>query len=190
MFNKSSVRSFARNQYRATPKVSNAWRIGLVVTVMVLALLLVTRGSAQELPRTACPNDAQTVFLTAITDNLSVLQTDVNAALVAMRGAIDTYQLACAGGTVTNEAHPNGIVGPLTFDGTLYEVTLTVPGGEYGSVEWTALEGDCDSWTLLSVSGDEAPVSETDIVEFEGCQAVFDVNVSSDEWTLTFKKLK
>lgn len=163
-----------------------------LVSAIVLVLLCALPLLAQDAPvKMECSAEANTAFTETINQYMATLADDPEATLIAMRQAMDTYQLLCSGNMFTSTTNESGIVGPLTLDGTLYEVTLALPEKAltFGSMEWTTLEGDCGLFTLLSITGTDGG-SESDVLEFEGCTALFEVNGNMDEWTLTFKKLK
>jgi len=110
-----------------------------------------------------------------------------------LRATMDAVQFACAR-VFTNTTNPDGIIGPIDFDGTLYEVTfvaLPTEGASFdvgGSVTTETVSGDCGMLNLILVTSSDP--DETDLFRFgNDCVAMFEVNRTGD-WQLSFVKLQ
>ena len=121
--------------------------------------------------------EAQTVIATS---------EDGMNAVFALITALESWQLQCGGGMLSSDTHPSGIVGPITFEGTLYQAELTSPG-TYGFLQMTVISGDCGLIPPL-VTTDISGGSETDLWTFGGdCVGMIEVN-APDGWTLTLSR--
>lgn len=90
----------------------------------------------------------------------------------------------------TSEEYPNGIIGPIQFNGTLYQVTLS-SSASGASVSTTVIQGDCERrGPTIMTDIDGTP--EADLWEPGGdCIAMFDVQrFGSSHWTLEFERLR
>lgn len=169
--------------------------------MVILAVGIIISGVgvlAQEtLPPTICTQEDYDMLKTGITSVINGLSDNVaydpTAIMLQARTAIETYQLLC-NQMFTNVTHPNGIIGPLVFDGTLYEVTfvaLPTEGASFdvgGSITMEEVSGDCGILNLMLVSATNP--SETDLFRFGGdCVGLIEVNRSGD-WQLSFVKLQ
>lgn len=162
----------------------------LLSFMLVLSLLIIpTQLIAQEqITEQTCTPEQWQELQNGLTTEIATLATSETPLLVLLRiqASLDITRATCTGGQFSQETHPTGIIGPMVFGGTLYQATLDLGEGEFGSAQLTTLEGDCGSWPLLSVSGDEG--TETDLWNFEGCTAIIEVNTSSD-WSLSIERL-
>jgi hypothetical protein len=109
-----------------------------------------------------------------------------------IRVLLGSMQVFCAG-KFTNETHPNGIVGPIYFDGTMYEVTLVtrpfpdaaIDLGGIATLE--AVSGDCGILNMILTTS--SVPTETDIFQF-GDDCIGLIEVDADEWELTFVRIR
>lgn len=198
MLSKSDVRRWSRRQITGQSKLLPL-PVRLIMIALALAAILylfIPRAAAQDattLPAYTCTAEDYATMTGLIDEQLATLtQPDAQPGLVMVlvRAAIDTYQVKCTGGAFNQASHPNKIIGPIVFDGTLYEVTFALPEKEltFGSVEWKTIQGDCEMIPLISLASTNGG-SETDVLEFKDCVALFEVNTNSTEWSLIFKKL-
>jgi hypothetical protein len=171
--------------------------IGLVVGLIMLGMGVVMMAQdAATLPEFACLPVDYTELKTQLTDipaGFDDAATDPALVLLTLRAAIDTFQARCTGGLFTYATHPSGIVGPIAFSGTLYELTLTIPEADIATASMSLIdiEGDCGLGFPTMIPGTSGG-SQTDLLEFGGdCVAMFEVNVVGvRDWSLTIKKLK
>lgn len=197
MFSKSDVRRWSRRQMASPGKpLPLAGRLALLAGLLLFVALVGLNARAQDnvtLPTYTCTAEDYAAVTKLVAEQLATLtQPDAQPAqaMLIMRATLDTYQAKCTGGTFTNVTNPTGIVGPVVFDGTIYQATLTLPEGEniYGSASLTTIEGDCGYGTFISPATTGG--SETELMKFGGdCVALFEVNTEQD-WTLTFAKVK
>lgn len=198
MFSKSDVRRWSRRQIvgQGTP-LPLAGRLALLSGLLVFVALAAFNARAQDnvtLPTYTCTAEDYATVTKIIDEQLATLsQPDADPALamVLIRAALDTYQAKCTGGTFTKATHPNGIIGPIVFTGSLYQATLQITPGDfaYGSAKWTTISGDCGLFTLLSVTDGKGDANETDVLKFKDCVALFEVDASEGDWTFTLAKL-
>lgn len=142
---------------------------------------------AQDTSERSCDPSEWGNFKPAIIEQLDHLEANPLETLLLLQTFISSARATCTGGEFTNETHPNGIIGPIYFSGTLYQATLTVPD-TYGSVRIRELEGDCDAFIL---QGPVAGGSETDLWQFKNCVAMFEVNLSgTSDWHFIIERLR
>lgn|GEM_PF-1782395 len=191
MFSKQQTRQALR-RWHQTAKPSAAWRAGVVIAVIALALLAAWNARGQDVVFAECEESDYTALSDELTAQLTDAAKDPAAAFLAMRQALDMAQAKCTGGVFTRATNPDSTIGPLALDGTIYKISLQITPGEYayGSVTWTAIEGDCGFMTLMQVNDDEVTGLESSVETFKGCTAIFDVSVSEGDWTLTIAKVK
>lgn len=167
----------------------------LQITLFVLAMFSLggIMYAQEEASIDSCTQEDYAQLQTDITELAGLfanIEANVpNETVLQIRQRLDTFQLACIG-VFSNETHSSGIIGPIKFDGTLYELTLTIPEGdfEYGTVQFTEIAGDC-GFNLL-VSSPLGGGSETDLFEIgDDCEMLFEVD-SSSGWTLSLVKLR
>lgn len=167
-----------------------------VFSISIIFVLIFVFGVAiaqdTTLPPNTCTQEDYLQLQTEmaeLTELLADIETnEPEAIFLQMRQTLDTYQLNCTG-FFSGETHSNGIIGPLTFDGTLYQITFTLGEGQFvvGSTTYTEISGDCgfNFGALLTDAG-----SETDVLEIgEDCEMLIEVDANSD-WTLSFTKLR
>jgi len=173
-------------------------RIGFVFALMVMTVVSTVSLSAQtsdpeSVPVGVCTQSQMgTIHEEIAALNNLLLDVQANEQISVMtqiRATIDSAQYLCSA-RFTQETHPNGIVGPLFFDGEIYQVTLTTWLDAYdigGMVSGTRLDGSCSSF-LISTDGNGIP--ETNLVSRNAnCLAMFEVIVA-DRWELTFTKIQ
>jgi hypothetical protein len=134
--------------------------------------------------------EALTNGLSSLQEQVTTLQTeeDILAFLLGMETSIDGLRATCVDTSFSSENYPNGIIGPIRFTGTLYEVTFTIEEGGLGYATGVTVEGDCPSSFLISPSSNES--SETDLMRLRGeCFYMFEVNTST-EWTLDIVRIR
>jgi len=172
-------------------------RIGFVFALMIFTStvsLSAQTSDPESVPVGVCDQpQMDTIHEEIATLNNLLLDVQANEQISVMtqiRATIDSAQYLCSA-RFTQETHPNGIVGPLFFDGTIYQVTLTTwsDNTSYdfgGSVTSTELDGDCP---FIWVSTDGGGIPEVDLFNrMENCFAMFDVE--ADRWELTFTKIQ
>jgi hypothetical protein len=110
--------------------------------------------------------------------------------LLGIETIIDLLRTQCGGVTYISENYTNGIIGPVNFAGTLYQVSLSSTGGD-SSFATTVLEGDCALFppSIFTANGG---TEETDLWQPGGdCVALFEVNTyGATNWVLTFERLQ
>ncbi len=168
----------------------------IMLVIFILALVCVGMVGAQEEEFTCTAQEFRDMFvplLDAIKGAMDNATTDAEALtlFLGIETVIANVRLAC-GGTreFTSEAYPNGIIGPISFSGTLYQVSISSTGGD-ASFSTTVIEGDCDIIPpgIFTTNGGNA---ETDLWEPGGdCMAMFEVNTyGATGWVLDFERLQ
>lgn len=164
-------------------------------TLIILVFMFVFGVAiAQDatLPANTCTQEDYLQLQTemaSLTELLADIETNQpDAIFLQMRQTLDTYQLNCTG-FFSSETHSTGIIGPLKFDGTLYQISLTLEEAQFvvGTTEYTEISGDCglNFGILLTDAG-----SETDVFEIgDDCEMLIEVD-SNTSWTLSFTKLR
>lgn len=168
-------------------------KVVVLACLIVLALTMVSIALAQD-AETVCTPDDWRAKIDAVSSSLSELSAGVADQETALQvlsiaeAAIHTVRTSCTGYVFTNEDYPNGIIGPVTFDGTLYQVTFSSMGG-FAYFKMVGDEGGC---SVVGVSTDLEGGEETDLWEPSGnCITLFEVNGPRDgQWTLTFERLR
>ncbi len=159
-------------------------RYGLIV--LVVGFVFGVALAQDTLPPNRCTqNDYQWVSeqLDIFSGNFRDIATyDPIAVAYDVRSLMNSMQMYCSG-VFTNETHPNGIIGPIAFDGTIYEVTFVgIPTGSFdvgGSVTLEELSGDCGILNMMMISSSN--MEETNLWRFGGdCQALIEVHRSGD----------
>jgi len=170
-----------------------------ILVVLVVGMIFGGVLVAQEtLPPTVCTQEDYLTLQTGISNLIGGLSDntlyDPTTIMLQVRTAIETYQLLC-NQMFTNVTHPNGIIGPIAFDGTLYEVTFVTPlsespGGNLGgNLSMTTISGDCGFINTILTSG--ISPEETDLFKFGGdCVGMIEVNRAVGAWELSFVKIK
>lgn len=120
-----------------------------------------------------------------VTDETSILETTL-----LIKAGVDSIYAICSNGTFSEETHSNGIIGPISFSGTLYQITLSSSDGG-SSFSTTVIEGDC-GFTPPSIFTDMEGTTETDLWEPGGtCVAMFEVETyGASGWELVFERLR
>jgi len=164
--------------------------------MLVVGMIFGGVALAQEtMPPTLCTQEDYLALQTGISNLIGGLSDnamyDPTYIMMQVRRALETYQLIC-NQKFTSETHPSGIIGPILFDGTLYEVTYTgIPTGNIdvgGSVTMEELSGDCGFLNMMLISSDN--MTETTLMRFgENCEAMIEVH-RSGAWELTFVKIQ
>lgn len=167
-----------------------------VWVMLVVGMIFGGGVLAQEtMPPTLCTQEDYLMLQTGISNLIGGLSDnalyDPTYIMYQVRRALETYQLLC-NQKFTSETHPNGIIGPLLFDGTLYEVTfvgiLTGNIDVGGSVTMEELSGDCGFLNMMAITSND--MDETDLMEFgENCEAMIEVH-RTGAWELSFVKIK
>lgn len=167
-----------------------------MLVVLVVGMLFGGVLVAQDtLPPTVCTQEDYLALQTGISNLIGGLSDnalyDPTHIMMQVRTAIETYQLLC-NQLFTHETHPSGIVGPIAFDGTLYQVafiTYLSPDDMYdlgGVAGLVTVEGDCG---LHSASTDRADKPDLALWELgEGCVGM--IEITSDLWELSFVKIR
>lgn len=161
--------------------------------VLIALFVFLIPVSAQEVEFTCTADEWRTLlgdFQTRIDEVLPTIEGDNDATniLLAIQMVIETARATCGGGVFTKETHPNGIIGPIQFGGTIYQATLEAD--TFGSLTTTVIEGDCGIippiMALTSMEGG----SEANLWRFGGdCVAFIEVNVTGS-WTLTIERMQ
>lgn len=159
-----------------------------VSILLVFALIITVPAAAQDEP-TCTPEqwaDIATAFST-LADNLAASETPFDD-LLAIQTQLGTARAICSGGVFTKADYPDGIIGPINFGGTLYKATLESVGS-VATLERVEISGDCAFF--VSIITPFSGGSESDLWEFEECQALFEINATAArDWTLTIERLK
>lgn len=164
-----------------------------VLLVLVAAMASITL--AQDAVDTCSTSDWQEKIST-VSSSLSQLSAGVVDEASALQvlsiaqEAIHTVRTSCVGFTFTSADYPTGIIGPVGFDGTLYQITFTSTGG-LSMINDVGSEGDC-GFAGIFMSTDMDGGEEADLWEPGGnCVTLFEVNGSSDaQWEIVFEKLR
>ncbi|MGJ3241147.1 MAG: hypothetical protein ACFE0Q_20725 [Anaerolineae bacterium] len=168
--------------------------VPLLIILLSIPLVLMAQDSNENPPEPTCTTeefqDGLESLIGVIDEFSSQIESDFDAynVLLAIETQIDNIRFGCGYEAITSETHPNGIVGPLSFSGRVYEVTFTAED-ELGTVSTTTLNGDCG---ILGVNllTDMGGGTETTLVTFGGdCVAFFEIN-GPDVWELTFTRLQ
>lgn len=159
-----------------------------VLLVFVLMLTVLTPTLAQE--ESACTSEQWGDFSTTLndlSDTLATSETPMDA-LLAIQTQIETMRAACGNWVFTKADYANGIIGPISFDGTLYQATLESVGS-VAVLSRVEIDGDCDF--IVSIITPFTGGEESDLLEFDGCTAMLEIDSSTArDWTLTLTRLK
>lgn len=163
----------------------------LLIVVTLVAMLFVPAALAQDevADPTCTPEDWQALQDELALEVLSLVNSE-NPVETILR--IDTIlgsiRSQCTSLIFTKAEYPNGIIGPIDLDGSLYQTTLS--GNGSGSVEMTDLTEGCGGYVSSIILPFEGG-SETDLWEFDGvCSLMFEVSGSAEEWTLEITRLR
>lgn len=170
-------------------------KVVVLACLIVLALTIASIALAQDV-ETVCAPDDWRAKIDAVSSSLSELSAGVADEETALQvlsiaeAAINTVRTSCTGYVFTSADYPTGIIGPVSFDGILYQITFTSVGG-LSAIKDVGSEGDCGfAGIFMSTAMDGG--EETDLWEPGGnCVTLFEVNGAHDaQWSITFEKLR
>lgn len=99
----------------------------------------------------------------------------------------------CQGRYFTSEIEgEEAIIGPITFPSGIWKSTF-IYHGEYGSMQFTDLQGDCDMLTtgsLYIMTASTDADGEEKLMEFENCVALIEMNDDGGAWELFFEPIQ
>lgn len=163
-----------------------------IILLLILILSFASTSIAQEQNEVSCTPEEYQDYIQVLIDVLNeykpqiVVETDALEVLIGIEMAIDGLRANCTGGSFAAADYSNGIIGPISFSGTLYQAEFTTT--TFGTVTFVEIDGDCgmEFMSISEVDGD----SETDLWEFGGdCVTMFEVQGGGD-WTLNIEKLR
>lgn len=163
-------------------------------SLLVCMLLIVIVGvtSAQDTPEASCTSEAwqsHQAELVALSGSLTESDNPLET-MLTIDTLVSNIQASCGGGIFTKANHPNGIIGPIAFDGSLYEATLEAKGS-MAVMTPTVVEGDCGMIFGMPVMTGMSGGMQGDVWEFTNCVALFKVEAPmASDWSLTIKQLR
>jgi hypothetical protein len=147
---------------------------------------------AQDTPESTCtPEELQSYQAELVELSGSLAESDDPLETVlAIDTLVSKIQASCSGGIFTKADHTNGIIGPIAFDGSLYEATLEAKGS-MAVMTPTVVEGDCGMIFGMPIMTGMTGGMQGDVWEFTNCVALFKVEAPmASDWSLTIKKLR
>lgn len=171
-------------------------RISYLVLALLLGVPIVALvTTAQDTTEQACEASQYEQFSSAfgeLVDTLAdpVIDNDSGLLyLLQLDTAIQTQRAVCGGGVFNKGTHPDGIIGPILFSGTLYQGTITSESRiTVGNV---VIEGDCPVAIYQYTGSDRT--EDTELWRMGGdCVMMLEIDTGtdSDEWTLTLERLQ
>lgn len=163
-----------------------------VLSLVLVLLLLVPFTAAQEASEAACTSEIWMDYqnqLVELSMTLSTSETPLEV-LQTLDELLTDIQINCGEGRFTKADHPNGIIGPLTLDGALYEVTLET-AGSLGVMTPTAVEGNCGALFGMPVMTGMSGGAQGDIWQVNGCVVLVKIDATmASDWAFTLKRLR
>lgn len=164
-----------------------------LLTALTVLFCLIAPVAAQDMQEPTCTSEQWQTIQTQLTTQIAELTTtaDPHALLLLLDAQINAARATCSGGTFSKASTPNGIIGPIALEGTLYEVTLQSTGS-LASMTPVAVEGECGDFmftmpVMTGMSGGE----QGTIYEVNNCTAIFKVESPlAQDWTLTINRLR
>ncbi|QPC82087.1 hypothetical protein G4Y79_20755 [Phototrophicus methaneseepsis] len=106
--------------------------------------------------------------------------------LTEMASMISQARAECSGFVFTSEEEGlQPVLGPIEFTDGVW--IATVKTERYATVQFTALEGDCDEQYVFSLMEGEANDGAQTPLELEGCSTLIGISNTDAPWELTFE---
>lgn len=117
---------------------------------------------------------------------------DHTAVLMELSTFAATQNAACSGLNFSSETDgQNPLIGPIEIPAGLYRVTFTTSGR--GLIDLAAIDGECEAergGNMFAALDGEALEGIEGLVTSEGCEALITFDRMSEDWTLTFEKIR
>jgi hypothetical protein len=162
----------------------------LLVMIMLVALFSVvyTSVAAQEEPE-ECDAEGAITAITEIAADTKIERLDI---LRAIRDAVTKTLIECEGLSFSStDDGKQPVLGPITIPEGLWRITVDTTG--YFQLSFDVLEGTCEgdgfSQLLFNEFEGEAINAQT-LFTSEGCEVLFTVDNVSEDWELSFEKLR
>lgn len=165
----------------------------LLLSATLILLAIVAPAPTRAEDALACPDDD----LAAVIEEGRALLEDAGAALEdgdaeaafmllqQLRVLLSENAVNCTG--LAFEGVDQAVIGPVRIPAGVYRLTFTTPG--VGSIQVSAIDGECDEGRLLNVRRGQGTDGAKTAFVSEGCLAVIEANSIGATWSLQFELL-
>ena len=162
----------------------------IVFSVMICSVLI---AAAQEAAYSSCDDlEARIEQIQSDAAALDATSESLSLDLMALRTLISGLDSDCRGLSFSSAVDGRQpVLGPLTFEAGVYRATFTTEG--FGIVGGTVLDGGCEravEYMFSEMRGAASDGAQTVLNLSQDCEVLLQLDNITDDWTLTFEKLR